>query len=606
MISWKHPLRRFALVALLVAVWAHAASATTITVDSTADDYDQGPNGNCTLREAVIAANTDTAVDACPAGSGADTIVVPAGTYQLSILGPNEDAAATGDLDILAPVTIQGAGQDVSVIDGLQSDHVFHVLATGGPVTFTDLTITNGLTAAIWNVGGDLTLLRSRVSSSRASAPFPDGGGILNQNGTLTLVDCLVDGNGSEEGGRGGGIASENGALSVTSSRFSGNFGSHAGGGVSIEGGTASFTGSTIGCDSDVDPWHAPCGNGTDWDTGGGIYAHGADVRIESSRISGNFASGGAGLAVDSGSLEVVDDIFQGNLATDFSPSCGWYSPCGFGAAVAALAAHATIDGSRFIDNSAGGGGALYAGPTLEGSATSDAAVEITNSQIVDCGMVDVYADRSSAVTILSSTLAATPAGRDPCSPQELLQVGLPKTASDARGAKLLGYERHDPLDAGVLCRIGRRKKPDGDLPILLGELHEEGLRVALFHHYAVDERGASGPVQVDIDHLEDRAFISQHRRLDASRGASEIGCFFDHDVGHEVGRSWGRNWDWFRDGVVGPSGRGRSRATRQRTHRRTVRAPRRAPAWPPGRRARERAWVSDPTGSARLRGGRT
>jgi len=35
-------------------------------------------NGNCTLREAIIAANTDTAVDACPAGSGADEIQLPA------------------------------------------------------------------------------------------------------------------------------------------------------------------------------------------------------------------------------------------------------------------------------------------------------------------------------------------------------------------------------------------------------------------------------------------------------------------------------------------------------------------------------------------------
>ena len=43
------------------------------------------------LREAVIAAN---------AQPGADTIIVPAGTYKLTTAGSDEDMAATGDLDI--------------------------------------------------------------------------------------------------------------------------------------------------------------------------------------------------------------------------------------------------------------------------------------------------------------------------------------------------------------------------------------------------------------------------------------------------------------------------------------------------------------------------
>ena len=40
---------------------AATAPATTITVNSTADSL--AGDGNCTLREAIIAANTDTAVD---------------------------------------------------------------------------------------------------------------------------------------------------------------------------------------------------------------------------------------------------------------------------------------------------------------------------------------------------------------------------------------------------------------------------------------------------------------------------------------------------------------------------------------------------------------
>lgn len=53
------------------------------------------------MREAVVAANT---------ASGADTITVPAGVYTLTISGANEDASATGDLDISEEVTIDGQG----------------------------------------------------------------------------------------------------------------------------------------------------------------------------------------------------------------------------------------------------------------------------------------------------------------------------------------------------------------------------------------------------------------------------------------------------------------------------------------------------------------
>ena len=48
---------------------------------------------------------------------GADTIVVPAGTYRLTLQGRGEDAGLTGDLDLLDTVAILGAGADVTVID---------------------------------------------------------------------------------------------------------------------------------------------------------------------------------------------------------------------------------------------------------------------------------------------------------------------------------------------------------------------------------------------------------------------------------------------------------------------------------------------------------
>jgi len=54
----------------------HGSSAATITVNSTSDAV--ANDGKCTLREAITAANSDTAsggaVGECAAGSGADAI----------------------------------------------------------------------------------------------------------------------------------------------------------------------------------------------------------------------------------------------------------------------------------------------------------------------------------------------------------------------------------------------------------------------------------------------------------------------------------------------------------------------------------------------------
>src|SRR3989344_1698657 len=79
-------------VAPLILLLSQPAFAANITVNTTADELNS--DGDCSLREAVQSANTDTAVDGCTAGSGTDTIIVPAGTYTLSIPGAGENANA--------------------------------------------------------------------------------------------------------------------------------------------------------------------------------------------------------------------------------------------------------------------------------------------------------------------------------------------------------------------------------------------------------------------------------------------------------------------------------------------------------------------------------
>src|SRR3954451_11338058 len=82
-----------AVLSLLATTGTQTALAASITVNTTADEYDTG--AGCSLREAIQAANTDAAFGGCAAGSGADTISVPAGTYTLTLTGI-EDANHAG------------------------------------------------------------------------------------------------------------------------------------------------------------------------------------------------------------------------------------------------------------------------------------------------------------------------------------------------------------------------------------------------------------------------------------------------------------------------------------------------------------------------------
>lgn len=178
-------------------------------------------NGDCTLREAIQAANTDAPVDACPAGNGDDLILLPTGVYILSLAGRSEDANATGDLDILSSLVISGAGSAETIIDANQIDRVLHILT--GTVEIRGVTVQNGRAADGAGSGcGDYGYY---------GCPGESGGGIVNLSSTR-LVDVVVqnsrsgDGGDNVEytghGGGGGGIVNE-GMLEVFAGQIIGN-----------------------------------------------------------------------------------------------------------------------------------------------------------------------------------------------------------------------------------------------------------------------------------------------------------------------------------------------------------------------------------------------
>jgi CSLREA domain-containing protein len=117
-----------------------AALGAQITVTTTADTI---TGGQCSLRAAISAANTDTTVAGCAAGSGTDTVLVPAGHCALTLAAANEDANATGDLDITSNIVISGAGAGSTTADANGIDRVFDVHGNA-TTTIEGMTITGG------------------------------------------------------------------------------------------------------------------------------------------------------------------------------------------------------------------------------------------------------------------------------------------------------------------------------------------------------------------------------------------------------------------------------------------------------------------------------
>ena len=91
------------------------------TLDTVAVNLRTGKDatGHISLRSAIMAAD---------ARGGSNTIKLPGGTYTLTIAGANEDASATGDLDITSNLTIKGSGSNRTIIDGNNLDRVVEIL----------------------------------------------------------------------------------------------------------------------------------------------------------------------------------------------------------------------------------------------------------------------------------------------------------------------------------------------------------------------------------------------------------------------------------------------------------------------------------------------
>lgn len=168
---------RLLIAAVTLCMISGPAHAATFVVDTTADGVDAVPGdgacadaaGACCLRCAVMEAN---------ALSGADEILLGPGRHDLSIPGADEDASATGDLDVTESLTLRGAGADVtevSVAPGL-ADRILEVAQDDVVLVLEDVGLVDG------EVVSDASALRFVPTSNAESA------------GRLELRRCRFEG----------------------------------------------------------------------------------------------------------------------------------------------------------------------------------------------------------------------------------------------------------------------------------------------------------------------------------------------------------------------------------------------------------------------------
>jgi hypothetical protein len=294
-----------AVIATALLIAAGSASAATITVDTT----DDTSATDCTLRNAITAANSDAASGACSAGSGGDTIRITAtGNIQLGTSLPTVTSAmslvgsAAGDIQVRSvgtfrvftvdtPSDVEISGMTISQGDGVTTGAGIHHQG-GGTLALDGVAVTA-------NTASDL----------QVNAPAEAyGGGIYNETGSSLVVEnSSISGNqlsvttanpGNTALARGSAIESR-GPLTIDRSTIAGNdsqlssqSGSVGVGGVSTRAG-ATITNSTIAfntVEADTDG-----GSGSASALGGGIYnedfGSGAPLTLENDTIANNVLS---------------------------------------------------------------------------------------------------------------------------------------------------------------------------------------------------------------------------------------------------------------------------------------------------------------------------
>lgn len=454
-------------------------------------------DGACSLREAIRAANLDEPVDACRAGTGVDTIRLPAGAYTLAIAGVDEDDGLQGDLDIAADLTIRGAGIGQTIVDAAGLDRVFDVFSPAH-VRMTDLTIMGGALeddslvrqdgAGISN-GGSLNLADATV---QGNTTLGRGGGIYS-TGPLVMTDSLVTGNGSRDGS--GGIESS-GDTRLDRVEISGNGSSslaaRPGRGDPGDAGGLDVSGYLLLSRSVVS------GNrgGGEWAAGG--VAMGRGVVIESTiRENSTSSCGPGGIAMVGATLQ--SSTVSGNAG-------GYCAEAGGVIAFDSTIVNSTISGNIAGDYgvTASAGGMLASGTTIIGS-TIAANLNLADPAWASGGAAGIMAE-ADAPTTLFATIVAGNLGPNGATPDCVgaLTSGGHNLVGDATGCTFAATVSDLVGTDALLGPLADNGGPTETHSLLPGSPAIDAFECAHGDPgpcLAVDQRGVRRPQDGDGDH---------------------------------------------------------------------------------------------------------
>ena len=340
---------------------AYEVNSLSLVVNTLADEnsgvYDPS---HLSLREAVALANINPGPDTISFDPSLD-----GGTINLTI----------DELAITDSVTIQGPGAANLTIDAVNHSRIFNVndydYNTNIDVEIDGLTLTGG-------------------NASGSFWPSDAGGAILSFE-TLTVSDCIIEGNTAAD--YGGGIlayAFAGGTTTIQSSTISGNTAGSNGGGI-----WAQSYGATVIENSVIS------GNTASGDSGGGVYArvgYGGTLTIQGNTISGNTAEkrgGGIGAwTYDGGATTIQDNTISGNTSNDAGGGI-WTETDG--------ASTTTIQGSTISGNTAAGAGGGIWAFTYAGNTTIQNSTISGNTAGGRAG--GIYSNNYGTATLQNSTV---------------------------------------------------------------------------------------------------------------------------------------------------------------------------------------------------------
>ncbi len=272
----------------LVGVSSRVAAAHILSIHDgamlvTTLEDELNSDGDCSLREAIEAANENIAVDECSSGD------IFTDTITFDVAGV---IAMTSQISVTAGGPLMIDGGDVISTSGGGTTRVWWV-ETGSDLTLQNLVVMDGYVgndngAGLYNNGGGLTIDQCDFVGNHftiSDSVHYYGGGIYSEGGILNVFDSRFEDNGSvDKYSHGGGIANINTTGQILRTTFQNN--------------------SSVGCHQGI-----PCTH----PGGGGYYQSGASITIQDSIFISNTATHGGGGIYNGGYLAIANSSFSGN-----------------------------------------------------------------------------------------------------------------------------------------------------------------------------------------------------------------------------------------------------------------------------------------------------